>query len=449
MFEKIASKLNSGGKRTIAVKKNIIASIFIRCISILVSLLVIPVTLGYVSSELYGVWLTLSSVMIWLNFFDVGFTQGLKNKLAEALSIGDVSKGKALVSTTYFMMFVIFLPLCILLEFLVPLIDWCNLLNVSPEYSEEITNTLYVIIGFVCLQMIFSVISSVVAAYQKVALSNAFVVLGNIFALVAIFIMTKLVPPSLVGLGVAFSGLPVLVLFISSSILYKTQFREVAPSVKTINLSLINDLFDLGIKFFIIQIQVVVMFQTTNILISYVSNPDYVTAYNIAHKYLGVALMLYTIILAPLWPAFTDAYTKKDYPWMNRTYKRMIQIYIISAFLVFTMILVSPWVYNIWINGKAVIPFEMTIMVGIYMLVYTWDSLQVQLINGIGKLKLQTYVTLIGMFIHIPFSLYLGKYFGAYGVLYSMTLVNVIYVIFFTIQIRKLLKDQATGIWKE
>ena len=72
--------LSSNDQRTNIVKKNIIASLFIKGCSILISLLLVPITLGYVSSELYGIWLTLSSIMLWLNFFDVGFTLGLKNK---------------------------------------------------------------------------------------------------------------------------------------------------------------------------------------------------------------------------------------------------------------------------------------------------------------------------------------------------------------------------------
>ena len=87
--------------------------------------------MDYLSPEIYGIWLTVSSVIVWLNFFDVGFTLGLKNKLAEALADGDYVRGKKLVSTTYGMMFAIFVPLTIILELLVPVVDWSGFLNVS------------------------------------------------------------------------------------------------------------------------------------------------------------------------------------------------------------------------------------------------------------------------------------------------------------------------------
>lgn len=94
------------------------------------------------------------------------------------------------------------------------------------------------------------------------------------------------------------------------------------------------------------------------------------------------------------------------------------------------MVAVSPIAYKLWIGDKADIPFLMTLLVAVYMMINNWDSLQVNLINGIGTIKLQLYVTLIGLVLHIPLSLLFGKYIGAYGVLCSMIFINVIYSIF-------------------
>ncbi len=77
----------------------------------IISFMLVPLTIGYVSSDLYGVWLTLSSILTWLTFLDIGFSQGLKNKLAEAIAQTDWGKGKSLVSTTYFLMILIFASL--------------------------------------------------------------------------------------------------------------------------------------------------------------------------------------------------------------------------------------------------------------------------------------------------------------------------------------------------
>ena len=437
----------SGDARSIVVKKNIIASLLVKGVSIAVSLLLVPLTLGYVSSELYGIWLTLSSIMLWLNFFDVGFTLGLKNKLTEAIALEQWDRGKSLVSTTYFMMIMIFVPLCLILEAVVPMVDWAAFLNVNACYNPDIQRAMYILVLCFCLQMIVNVLTAVVAAFQKVALSSAFPVIGQSLSLVIIFILTKCCPPSLYALSIAISTMPIVVIVTASVILFSSRFRKVAPSAGSVDRRYIKDLFGLGFKFFIIQMQIVIMFQTTNILISRLSGPNEVTAYNIAYKYISVGLMLFNIILSPLWPAFTDAYTRKDYAWMNSIYSKMKKIWAMTAVSIIGMAVVSPLVYSIWIGDRAEIPLAMTIIVTVYTILHSWDSLQVILINGIGCVKLQSYITVIGLICHIPLSFILGQYIGAYGVLVSMSLIVTVYLSIFTIQIRKILSQKANGIW--
>ena len=435
--------------RTAIVKKNIIASFFIKGCSIIISLLLVPLTLDYISSELYGIWLTLSSIVFWLNFFDIGFTLGLKNKLAEAIALKKWEYGKSLVSTTYFVMLLVFIPLCLLGIVLIPLIDWPTLLNVSSVYRIEINKALYVLLICFCAQMIVNVLATVVTACQKVALASLFPVLGNFLSLVVIYLLIQYSQSSLYILALSISLMPVIVLIIASFVLYRRKLRLISPSISSINKVYIKELWGLGSKFFFMQIQVIVLYQCTNFLISNISGPESVTSYNIAYKYLGVAMMIYTIILSPLWPAFTDAFVRKDYSWMKNVYRKMTLIYVISVVILLFMILVAPYVYDLWIGKKANVSWGMTLAVAIYMMIHSWDTLQVQLINGIGTIKLQTYVTFIGLILHIPLSVFLGKYIGDIGVVCSMILINILYSLIFTIQIRKILNKKASGIWME
>lgn len=440
--------LKSNSERSKTAKKNIIGSIAIKGWSILIQLILVPLTMGYLSPEIYGIWLTVSSIMLWLNFFDIGFTLGLKNKLNEALAEGDIKKGRILVSTTYTMMLIIFIPIAILLEIIVPYINWSSFLNIADTYNYQIIDVMRILIICFCLQMIFNTITAVLAAYQRTALSNLFPVIGNTLSVIIIFILTKTVPPSLVNLAQAISYLPVIVLLVSSIILFRGSLKSISPSLHLFKKEFIPHLFSLGFKFFIIQIQFVVLYQATNVLISNISSPEEVTAYNIAYKYLSVGAMVFTIILGPLWPAYTDAYAKQDFVWMKNIYIKMKKLYAILVFGVITMIAISPYVYSFWINSSSIVPWIMTISVGIYVLIHSWDSLQITLINGIGAVKLQTYVTLIGLILHIPLSLLIGKFIGGVGVIWSMAIINLIYSTIFTIQTSKLISNKATYIWK-
>lgn len=438
---------STGNNRTKAVKKNVYASFLLKGISIAISFLLVPITIDYVSPELYGIWLTLSSIMTWLHFLDVGFTQGLKNKLTEAIANNDWEWGKTLVSTTYFMMILIFVPVCILLEFLIPIINWPDLLNVDLAYNAEIIKVMHVLILFVCIQMVVNVIVSVVSAFQRVALSSSFHVIGQFLAFIIIIILTKTFPPSLLALCFSLAAMPIFVTIIASIILFSSKYKAISPSFKYVRKNCAGDIFNLGYKFFIINIQVVVLYQSTNILISYVSSPLTVTAYNIAYKYLNVAMMVYTIITAPLWPAYTDAYVKKDFGWMKKVRRKMMKIYFLSAMACVAMVALSQPVYHIWIQEKADVPFLMTCTVALYVIIYCWMNLNGTLIVGMGTVTLETIIVIIGMFVHIPLSLFLSHFIGAYGVLASMIAINLFYAVVFELQVNKILLGRAKGFW--
>ena len=299
------------------------------------------------------------------------------------------------------------------------------------------------------IQMFFNVLNTVVSAYQKTAMASLFAMLGQLLSLLLIFILTRTTPPSLIGLALAISLSPIIVLLIFSRILYTSSFKEISPSYKYIDLKQVKDLFNLGIKFFIIQIQIIVLYQSTNIIISHISGPEAVSQYNIAYKYLGISTMVYNIILTPLWPAFTDAYALKDYAWMNRIYKKMCLVYLMVLSGIIVLIALSPYLYHLWVGDKIGIPFEITLCLGIFLAINSWDSLQVYMINGVGTVKLQTYVVLIGLIFHIPLALFLGNKLGVIGVVLSMICINLIYSVIFTTQINKILKHKAHGIWNK
>lgn len=438
-----------GNQRSVTVKKNIVGSFIIKCVSVIVSLLLVPATIGYVNAELYGVWLTVASVMTWINILDLGFTQGLKNKLTEALANDDIARGRILVSTTYAMMFVIFLPMCLIIEFLIPLIDWANLLNVNVAYSKDLTIVMHVVIALACLQMIVNVIVSVIAAFQKVALSNSFGVIGNVLSLCIILLLRYTCSPSLIALSFALGAMPIVVTIIATIILFNGRFKNVAPCWKAVDLRFTKELFTLGYKFFVINVQVLVLYLSTNVLMSNVSSPIEVARYNIAYRLLSVSMMVYTIITSPLWPAYTDAYARGDYGWMKNTRTKMVKVLWMSILGCVVLVLLSTPLYHIWIGSEVDVPIQMTLIVALYVSIFCWQNLNGTIIVAMSKVKLNVIILTMGMIIHLPLAITLSRWLGCYGVVVSMASITLVYALVYHVQVNKLLSQTAKGIWNQ
>lgn len=63
------------------IQANIVGSFFLKGISIILSLVVVPLTIDYISPYQYGVWITLSSVIGWLSFLILDLEMDLRINL--------------------------------------------------------------------------------------------------------------------------------------------------------------------------------------------------------------------------------------------------------------------------------------------------------------------------------------------------------------------------------
>lgn len=438
---------NSSNSRTQIIKRNVLFSAGIRGISIIVSLLLVPLTINFVSSEIYGIWLTLSSVISWLSFFDVGFGLGLRNRLTTALAHEDYKKGKIYVSTTYCILFVIFSIICVMGYYGAGVIDWCKLLNISTEYNDVLITSSRIIIVTFCVTIVLKLIQNVFQAYQMTAAAASVDTVGQILSLALIYFLTKITFPSLNNLALVFCCSPLVVYVVYSLFMYCGRFKQVAPSFSSIDFSYAKDLFSLGGQFFIIQIICIILYQSVNFVISHYCGPEQVTTYNVAYKYLNCALMVLNIIMAPLWSGYNDAVAKNDYDWMRAVYKRLIKLNVLVVAGVLVMILISPIVYRIWVGDSVSVPFMVSVFIGLYMICQTISTLHASILNGMSIIKVQIIQAVLQGVIFIGSIVIIGGGLNLIGILIIMLITAIIPAVILPVQVKLLLNNQAKGIW--
>jgi len=438
-----------GHERSLAAKKNIAVSLIIQGTSILIAIVLVPITINYVDPIKYGIWLTLSSIITWFSFFDIGFGNGLRNKYTEAKANNDYPKAKSYVSTTYAILTIIFFSVWLLFFLANFFINWSKVLNTPPELKSEISTLALFIISFFCIQIVLKTINTILIADQKPAKAAFNELLSQIISLIAIVILTRTTKGSLLNLGLAI-GIAPLIVFTSSSILFfKLKYKNIAPSFSHVDFSYAKDILSIGVKFFFIQIAAIIIYQTNNIIITHTSTPANVTVYNIAYKYMSVILLVFTIVINPFWSAFTDAYTKKDYYWMVKSVKNLRKLSYLVILGVIFLISISNFVYKLWIKDVVKIPFSVTVSLGIFIIVLCFVSLNTQILNGIGKIKIQLIAYSFATIFHIPLAIFLGEKFGIAGVVYSATFFCLIVAVFSIIQVNMLINKKAKGIWNE
>ncbi len=441
-----------GNQRSLQAKKNIIGSLLIKGMSIAIGLVLVPLTIHYINPSQYGIWLTLSSMIAWISFFDIGFTHGLRNKFAEAKAKGDAEGVRIYISTTYFYVSLIFISLWLVLLIANRFITWHSLLSLPPAAEKEVSQLAILVFTYFCFQFVFRIINTILTADQQPAKASLIDMLGQLLGLALIYILTKTTDGSLLYLGLSIGIAPVLILLVANIYFFSTKFKAYIPSLKFVRKEYAKDIMKLGVKFFVLQIAAIIQFETSLFIIAHYFQTENVTYYNIAYRYFSVLLMGFTILLSPLWSSVTDAYNRGEKDWIKNAVKKYL--YILVPFIIagLVMLVAADKVYALWV-GKEVashISFSMSLCCFVFFVTTMFASIFVSVINGIGALHIQFFAAIAASIVFIGLSLLLIKYFamGVESVVISIIASNVFGYIIAPIQYYNIFYKRSTArLW--
>ena len=447
----IRKKFIGTDSRSKKMYKNTVAMIGIRGVSMILTLISAPIMLHHVDRADYGVLLTLTSIVGWVGYMDVGLGNGLRNKLPEFLAKGDFHSAKKIVSSCYVTL-AIYVALIIVIFLIVsPFIDWLGVLNSPTSDAGEIRGLTNVVFIAFCIQFLFGLINSILFAYQMPAFQSLFTFVGQFIALIALVIQVYVFDvTSVLQIGAVNSMIPPLVLFLGSIGLFRTKLKEIAPSFKLFEFKSVGSILSLGLKFFVLQMITIVLFQANSIIIARVVSPEAVVEYNLAFKYVSLLTMIFTIVITPVWSATTDAYVRKDFAWINKTISLSRKVCIASIFIGVLMVLASKFVYGIWLGkGTIDINYSTTSLILLYISFEMLYKVYGTIINGTGKVFAQIILTGVIAIIYIPLAILLGKLLGLSGVLIANVIVFALNYAWSKLQCNKLISQTATGIWNK
>lgn len=451
-INKIRFFFQSGHQRSIIAKKNIALSFIVKVISILINLAIVPLTINYINTSQYGIWLTLSSIVSWFTFFDIGFGNGLRNRFAESKAKGDLIEIKKYISTTYFSITLIFILVWCVFFISNQFINWSKVLNAPYAMDGDLRKLALIVVSFFCFQIILKIFNTILIADQKPAVAALYDTIGQILSLLIIYLLTLFTKGSLIYLGAAVGFSPILVYFIATFTSFNGKYKNYKPKLDYVNIKYAKDILNLGYKFFIIQIAAIIQYQTANIIIAQNFSTTDVTAFNIVYKYFGIINMIFSILLTPFWSASTDAYTVKDINWIEQSINKYLKINLIVSFFGFIMLIFSSKIYYFWIGDKLPnISFNLSLWTFIYFVTLNFGSIFVSFLNGIGKIKIQFFTSLFTpiIFILLSYILVNRLKFPIYYVLISSIIANIYGIFLAPFQYYLIIKDKAKGFWNK
>lgn len=432
------------------LRKNILFTAIIKFVGVGCSLLIVPITLHYLKSEEYGIWLTMSSVLFWFSFFDIGLGNGMRNYLTQAISQNNFELARKYISTAFALLTAI--AIIILLIVLLPILsfDMGKVFNTQNVDSVMLRNMMIIAVTFTLANFVVKNIGYIFVALQQYAINEGLFVLSNVISLIIIYILTLTTSlGNLTYVVLIFTATPVLVFLLAGIPLY-IKHPELRPKYTDVDMTYGKQLVGKGLGFFLIQISSsLVIFGSSNLFITQYGKPTDVTIYNIAYKYFSLLSVAYVIIIAPLWNAYTDAYVRGDIEWIKRSFHKTQLFWLLGVACGIIMLIASPFVYRIWVGTSVSVPFPVSACVLCYICLFNFNNCVTYLLNGLNKIKVQIITSISATIIYLILVFTVGGKWGIVGISLCMSGSYLIMGSIHLYQCSLITQNRAKGIWNE
>ncbi|WP_214709009.1 MULTISPECIES: hypothetical protein [unclassified Exiguobacterium] len=409
-YKFLSSKLKRLDFKSAQLIRNITLSFLIKGAAIIVSLLTLPVYISYFSDNLVlGMWFTAISLLSWILTFDLGIGNGLRNHLVSPLINKDNQEIRKNISSAYISVGIIVLFLSVLSFFIIPLINWNVVFNV-PSYlidGETLSFMATMLITGILIQFFLKLVSSIFYSLQKSAIPGLLILVSSISMLLfAFFIKNDDLDMKIKLISIAYVFATNIPYLIATLVLFSTKLKTAKPSFKYFESKYALRIIKLGGIFFYLQILTMIMFNTNELLISWLINPAEVVQFQVYNKLFSVVSTFFNLALTPVWSAVTEARVKNDYIWIKLLYKKLNLSLLLLIPLQAILILLFPYIIDFWLRDSSIdVSYTHGIIFAVYNILFMKVSIDTSIIAGFGKLKIQsvslTFTTILKILLSI------------------------------------------------
>lgn len=426
---------------------NIIFSALLKAVGLGCSFVIVPLTLGYLNNEVYGIWMTLTSILYWFSFFDIGLGNGMRNYLTEAISRKDFAKARGYLSTTLLLVTAIATVIGLAAIGISLAIDPNALFNTQAIGATALHETLLVAIAFTMVMFVVKNIGLVFVALQKYAMNDFLLTLGSVVSLLIVYLLTRFTEANLLYVVLAFTATPAVVMGLAAIPVF-VHYSELRPSLHDVDFSLARQIVGKGLGFFFIQItSCLVVYGASNLFITQMCGPASVTVYNIAYKFFNLLAVGYTIVVSPMWNAYTDAYVKGDLAWIDGTFRKAMRLWALTVAGGALMLALCGWFYGLWVGASVEVPMAVSASVWAYICMFNLNNCVTALLNGLNKIRVQILTSFVGTALYIAAVCLFGKEMGMTGIVCSMAVCYGAMAAVHFYQCRLIIRGKAHGIW--
>ncbi len=411
--------VSRASERIRRIQRTVTSGLGASAIGIGVSLVMVPLALGYLGKESYGTWTAVSSLITMASFVDGGAGNATINIVARATG-KDPQELPRIVSTSFFAMLTLATLASLLLLSISPFINWGAVFGTkNSDLTSEVFG-LVLLVGLLFFARIpISLVAQIERGLQEGEREKITMGAGALLSLLFAYIAIQ-EDLGIFGFGTAMLGGPLLAHLINSLLFFFRWRPELRPRFENLDRTLGRELFGVGGLFFILQIAATFQVQSDNVLIAHMLGSASVVSYAVTMKLALTVTMLSNIALAPLWPAYREALATGDSEWVREIFLKSIRwsifLSIPSALL---LVVVGKQLILLWAGPEAIPSSLLLIGCATWMVITTIGTALATLLNSMQLVGIQIRTALVTTAVNLGLSIFLVGYIGVEGAVWG------------------------------
>ena len=366
------------------------ASALSKVLGMVTALVSIPLALGYLGAERFGIWSTLSSLMVALQFADLGIGNGLINRVAEAHGRGDREAIRRYLSSGLLALLVVAGLVGLLIPAAVFWVPWPQLLRLQDAVAiAEVGTAVAAFAACLALAIPLGVVQRVQIGLQRGFVASLWQCAANLLSLLAIWLATQW-QLGLAWLVLALLAAPLLTALINGLWFFGVAERGLRPSPRVVTAPAVRQLLGTGGQFLVLQLAVAVLVYSDSLVIASVLGASHVATYAVPEKLFSIISVLLATLLIPLWPAYGEAIARQDTAWVRRTLKRSLWMATgVSMAGALLLVVGGPALMRLWVGDAVQVPWVLLVALGVWKVLEGAGLALAMYLNGAGIIRLQ------------------------------------------------------------
>jgi O-antigen/teichoic acid export membrane protein len=391
------------------------ASALAKLVSIATSLITVPLTLHYLGTERYGLWVIISSFTLMLTFADLGIGNGLLTAVAVARGKDDFDQIRSYVSSAFVVLGLVGCVIITLALATYAHINWSDIFNVQDTLAvNEVRPAMLVF--FLCfgLSLPATIIQRLQLGLQLGFMSSLWQCAGSVAALIGTLVVISL-EAGLPWLVLMFNGLPIMVLIINSLVFFTRTMPESAPQIHAATKRHAAEIGKIGFVFFILQVTTAVAYTSDSVLIANKLGAAAVAEYAVPDRLFALISLVVGFVVMPLWPAFGEAFARGDHVWAKRTLVKGTWLALgVSTALAIVMVVGGRAIIEAWVGSTVQPSVALLIGLGAWRILEATASASSMYLNGLRIVWFQVAIATMTAAVALSAKLLMVEKFGVY-----------------------------------